>query len=476
MRAVAEAEARILGASTVVCAAWRILSTPRCERRWRSSAACAAGRRATWEVAPTRWNPRARLEATEMAGGDGPGGAGDDGGFTVQPGRVQTSRGAGSAPRLLTSGNAFGSGGAAVPAEAGEAGEPGMLGSKGGEGAANWGEGAANSPNPGGGRTDGGLGARRANATVGTPIDEAGQPLPRPTVRAVHGDREGKLMSHAFRAFRTAEFIHHTTSPPHDHDLNPIAERIIGLISETAVAIKDSTDAPIRLWPWLIAYAVEWHNSTVSSVGSSSADANISPHQRLTGRPPRVMDLASFGSRAVVLKPPTHQHKPSLSPRGWIGSFLGRSRYSKGGYDVLVGQKIVTSSSVLVDEEHFDWAPPPKRHQPLTAVAHASSPPLRPTAPPLLLPAGAPTSRTLTDPIFGPAPLLPPLVPGGVPLPHNDGGVPSPWNSPSAPQSPHSPSPRASPITFPPLEEDATAPPVPSIDHRRQQRNRACLR
>jgi hypothetical protein len=28
------------------------------------------------------------------------------------------------------------------------------------------------------------------NATVGTPIDEAGQPLPRPTVRAVHGDRE----------------------------------------------------------------------------------------------------------------------------------------------------------------------------------------------------------------------------------------------------------------------------------------------
>ena len=53
MRAVAEVEARILGASTVVCAAWRILSTPRCERRWRSSAACelcrsAAGRRATW--------------------------------------------------------------------------------------------------------------------------------------------------------------------------------------------------------------------------------------------------------------------------------------------------------------------------------------------------------------------------------------------------------------------------------------------
>jgi hypothetical protein len=42
-----------------------------------------------------------------------------------------------------------------------------MLGSKGGEGAANWGEGAANSPNPGGGgRTDGGWGARRAVLTM----------------------------------------------------------------------------------------------------------------------------------------------------------------------------------------------------------------------------------------------------------------------------------------------------------------------
>jgi hypothetical protein len=305
------------------------------------------------------------------------------------------------------------------------------------------------------------------NATVGTPIDEAGRPLPRPTVRTVHGDREGKLMSHAFRAFRTSKLIHHTTSPPHDHDLNPIAERTIGLISETAAAIKDSTDAPIRLWPWLIAYAVEWHNSTVSSVGSSPADVNVSPHQRLTGRPPRVMDLASFGSRAVVLKPPTHQHKPSLSPRGWLGSFLGRSRYSKGGYDVLVGQKIVTSSSVLVDEEHFDWAPLAKRHQPLTAVAHAPESPQRLTALPRLLPAGAPATRTLADPVFGPAPLLTSSAHGGVspPPPRHDEGVPSPSSSPSAPQSPrsppHSPSPRASPITFPPLEEDATAPPVP---------------
>ena len=234
------------------------------------------------------------------------------------------------------------------------------------------------------------------DATVATPVDDAGRPLPRPRVREVHSDREGGLISHYFLDFCAAASVHPTTSPPHDHDLNPIAERTIGLISETASAIKEATDAPVRLWPWLITYAVDWHNATISSAGSSSADVNITPHQRLTHRPPRVMDLAAFGSRAVVLKPPTHQHKPSLSARGWVGAFLGRSRYAKGGYDVLVGQKVVCSSSVLVDEEHFDWAPPTKRHQPLTAVSHAAAQPQWQALRPGLEPAGAVASAPST--------------------------------------------------------------------------------
>ena len=63
--------------------------------------------------------------------------------------------------------------------------------------------------------------------------------------------------------------------------------------------------------------------------------------------------------------------------RGWAGTFLGRSRHSKGSYDVLVGKTVVTSSSVVVDEEHFDWAPGGAKHHPLTAVSHSASPPPR---------------------------------------------------------------------------------------------------
>ena len=213
------------------------------------------------------------------------------------------------------------------------------------------------------------------DAIVGTRVDEHGQPLARPRVRALHSDREGGLVSASFNEFRAEASLHHTTSPPHDHDLNPIAERVIGLISETATAVRSMTDAKARLWPWLIAYVVDWHNSTIGSVGSSPGEPGITPHQRLTLVPPRVMDLAAFGARAVVLKPPERQHKPSLSTRGEVGAFLGRSRNSKGTYDVLVaGGKIISSSSVLVDEDYFDWAPAAKRHQPLTAASRRHSP------------------------------------------------------------------------------------------------------
>ena len=51
----AVAEARFFVPSEVVWAMARILSTPRWQRRWRSSDAWAAERRATCVVVPTRW-------------------------------------------------------------------------------------------------------------------------------------------------------------------------------------------------------------------------------------------------------------------------------------------------------------------------------------------------------------------------------------------------------------------------------------
>ena len=220
------------------------------------------------------------------------------------------------------------------------------------------------------------------DATVGHAVDENGHALPRPRVMWIHSDREGKLMSAVFAQLAADKSWHHTVSPSHDHDLNPIAERIIGLIAERSIATRLAANADARLWPWTVAYVVAWHNASVTSLGSSTADSSISPYQRFTLKPPPVMDLATFGCRAVINKPPPHKDKTGLAANGYVGAFLGRSRSSKGSYDVLVGNVVRCSSSVLVDEEYFPLRPASERHQPLTSLSHAASqPPLPPLTP-----------------------------------------------------------------------------------------------
>ena len=175
------------------------------------------------------------------------------------------------------------------------------------------------------------------NALVGTPVDEKGVAISRPKIRRLHRDHEGGLESKQFEAFRAHELLYSTTSTPHDHDLNPIAESTINVISTLATSYKSQSGAPIGFWPELLRYSVDWHNSVPQgSVGSSTSDPQISPYQRFTLKLPKVMDLGAIGARTVVLKPPTHQSKTTLASRGWVGMFLGRSSDAIGTWEVWV--------------------------------------------------------------------------------------------------------------------------------------------
>ena len=220
-------------------------------------------------------------------------------------------------------------------------------------------------------------------AKVGTPVDEYGVPRERPHVRAINCDHEGQLESKAFKQIRADMLLHTDMSPPHDHNLNPIAERIIGVIDTLAVAFKEQGHIPDSLWPYIIRHAVDVHNASISSIGSSPANAQISAYQRLTLRQPSVMDLAPPGVRAIVLKPPPAIKKGALEPRGWVGVFLGRSSHSINCWDVWCNGKIVSSSSVAVDEEFYPWRGK-DAYQPLspsaTAATHPTQLPLGPSA------------------------------------------------------------------------------------------------
>ena len=205
-------------------------------------------------------------------------------------------------------------------------------------------------------------------------MDENGIAISRPKVRRLHRDHEGGLESRQFEAFRAHELLYSTTSAPHDHDLNPIAESTINVISTLATSYKSQSGAPIGFWPELLRYAVDWHNSVPQgAIGSSTSDPQISPYQRFTLKLPKVMDLGAIGARTVVLKPPTHQSKTTLSSRGWVGMFLGRSSDAIGTWEVWVPSinRKVRSSSLTIDEEFFPWHDA-NAHQPLASVTSSA--------------------------------------------------------------------------------------------------------
>ena len=105
-------------------------------------------------------------------------------------------------------------------------------------------------------------------------------------------------------------------------------------------ALHANARAPIRLWPWLINYAVEWHNSLVSSTGSSSADVNISPYQRHTMEAAVAHALLA----AAADSPPPKSALPYLIPISPWSSLDGRrlslgsrsTRLSGGGHALPV--------------------------------------------------------------------------------------------------------------------------------------------
>ena len=205
-------------------------------------------------------------------------------------------------------------------------------------------------------------------ANVSIPTSPDGVNGERPRFYHIHSDHEGVYESHAFTEWRIENLVHHTMSPPHDHDLNGIAERVIAVIESLTIAAKESSGCPVGLWPYLVLNAVNWHNSVAGSVGSSTVDSEISPYTRFTGRPTKVMDLMCFGARTVVSIPEgQNQPKTTLPPKGEIGCFLGRSKTSIGCYNVWCKGRVVNSSSIAVDEEYFPWRGD-DAHQPLTPI------------------------------------------------------------------------------------------------------------
>ena len=168
----------------------------------------------------------------------------------------------------------------------------------------------------------------------------------------VHSDNGGEFMSRQFEEFLADSNIHHTTSPPHVHQLNGVAERSIKSIMDLVRAVRVDSACPMCFWDYLAEHACDVLNRT-----TCPGKAESSCYECLTGEKPKVMHIMPVGCRAFAVKPSVS--KTNIEPKSWKGINLGRNSQSPGAYNVWVPSesRVVVTSDVFFDETFMAWLP-----------------------------------------------------------------------------------------------------------------------
>eukprot|EP00965_Chrysotila_dentata_P085226 2812286-Pleurochrysis_carterae.AAC.1 len=76
-------------------------------------------------------------------------------------------------------------------------------------------------------------------------------------VGTIHTDNAGELVSREFTDLLFDASVHATTSPPHVHALNGVAERAIRTIMELARSNISAAAAPTSFWDYAVEHAVD---------------------------------------------------------------------------------------------------------------------------------------------------------------------------------------------------------------------------
>ena len=162
-------------------------------------------------------------------------------------------------------------------------------------------------------------------------ITNRGKAEPTKIVGSLHTDNAGEFLSHEFEEMLDDEMVHHTTCPPHVHQLNGVAERAIRSVLENVRANMAASHAPLGFWPYLVEHAVDCLNRTTGPPGSSKT-----AFEMLTGEKPKVMAIMPFGCSAFAVKPRAAFSKSTLEARAWVGINLGREPGTPGAYNIWI--------------------------------------------------------------------------------------------------------------------------------------------
>ena len=187
------------------------------------------------------------------------------------------------------------------------------------------------------------------NAKLGERSD-----LPVRTLGHFHSDNAGEFISQEFTELLDANLVHHSTSPPHIHDRNGVAERAIRSVMEGVRADMVASKMPLGFWDYAMEHSVDILNRT-----TCPPDSEVTCYESMTGEQPRVMHLMPFGCATWIVKPESHYFKATIDSKSWEGIHLGCSRLSPGGYCVWVPEtkRVHVTSDAYFCENLFPWRP-----------------------------------------------------------------------------------------------------------------------
>jgi Reverse transcriptase (RNA-dependent DNA polymerase) len=108
-----------------------------------------------------------------------------------------------------------------------------------------------------------------------------------------------------------------TTSTPHNHEQNGLAERAGRMLVIVMRSIRVHAGLPVELWPWLAEAAAYLLNRTPIKRASWRV-----PFELMTGRVPSLANLRVIGCKAYVVRKMIPK-RDKLDERTWIGYLVG---------------------------------------------------------------------------------------------------------------------------------------------------------
>lgn len=163
-------------------------------------------------------------------------------------------------------------------------------------------------------------------------------------IKILRSDNGKEFCNKDFSDFLAASGIKHQTSTPYTPEQNGVAERMNRTLVERAKCMMFEAKLQKSFWAEAVATAAYIVNRSPSRVL-----AEVTPHEKWTGKKPNISHLKIFGSKAMVHVPKQNRQKWDSKSREVI--FVGYCDNTKGYrlYD-KVSKKIVISRDVIFIE------------------------------------------------------------------------------------------------------------------------------